>query len=96
MVKKNMQSIASALTPVAQNLPSQNVKAKTQQLKSTSLPNDPIVQVSFGLRKSLRKELARMADDEDVTMRSFILQALKEKGLSVHEVDLLDLRKERG
>jgi hypothetical protein len=56
-------------------------------------PVEPIVQFSFGLRKSQRKELQRLAADVDMTMRAFILDALKEKGLPVTEEDLLDLRK---
>jgi hypothetical protein len=30
-----------------------------------------------------------------MTMRAFVLNALKEKGLDVHDDDLVDLRKER-
>jgi hypothetical protein len=47
------------------------------------------------MRKELRKELARLAADSDMTMRAFVLKALKDKGLTVHEDDLADLRKER-
>jgi hypothetical protein len=36
-----------------------------------------------------------LASDADITMRAFVLRALKDKGLSVREDDLLDLRKER-
>jgi adenine specific DNA methylase Mod len=36
-----------------------------------------------------------LASDADMTMRAFVLNALKEKGLSVREDDLIDLRKER-
>ena len=46
------------------------------------------------MRKELRKQLTRLASDDDMTMRAFVLNALKEKGLSVRE-DLVDLRKER-
>jgi hypothetical protein len=56
---------------------------------------EEIIQFSMGLRKSLRKQLAHLASDADVTMRAFVLRALKDKGLSVREDDLLDLRKER-
>jgi hypothetical protein len=58
--------------------------------------DEPQVQFAFGLRKSLRKQLARLADDADLNMRASILNALKEKALDVTEADLLDLRKERG
>lgn len=103
--KKNFRSIASSLAPKAAGLPTQNVEAiRSEPVEVTEPvpapvaepvrePSEPIVQFSFGLRKSLRKELARLAADEDMTMRAFILDALKEKGLSVTEEDLLDLRK---
>ena len=56
-------------------------------------PGEPVIQFSLSLRKSLRKELARMAADTDMTMRAFVLNALKEKGLPVRDDDLADLRK---
>ncbi len=96
MAKKNMKSIVSALTPMATELPTQNVhRVPTAKPQAPEL-DEPQVQFSFSLRKSLRKELARIADDADMTMRSFILNALKEKGLGITEADLLDLRKDRG
>ena len=54
-----------------------------------------MIQFSLSMRKELRKQLARLASDADMTMRAFVLNALKEKGLSVREDDLIDLRKER-
>ena len=100
MSKKNMQSIVTALTPIAGNLPTQRPQqvpvASTPQAKSTSALTDPQVQFSFNLRKSLRKQLLRLAEDEDKTMRSFILEALREKGLDVTDDDLRDLRKDKG
>jgi hypothetical protein len=56
---------------------------------------EPLTQFSFGLRKELRKQLSRLADDADMTMRAFVLNALKDKGLDVRADDLLDLRKDR-
>ncbi len=56
---------------------------------------EPQAQFSFSLRKSLRKQLARLSDDADMTMRAFVLEALKAKGLDVRPDDLIDLRKER-
>ncbi len=50
-------------------------------------------QFSFTLRKSLRKELATKANECDMTMRSYILLALRDKGLDVTDRDLLDRRK---
>ncbi|MEK4035854.1 hypothetical protein WOA01_24010 [Methylocystis sp. IM2] len=54
-----------------------------------------VIQFSLSMRKELRKQLARLASDADMTMRAFVLNALKEKGLSVRDDDLIDLRKER-
>jgi hypothetical protein len=42
--------------------------------------------------QAARKQLARLAD---MTMRAFVLDALKAKGLDVRPDDLADLRKER-
>jgi hypothetical protein len=67
------------------------VKAKAEKAGE----HEEIIQFSLSLRKGLRKQLARMADDADMTMRAFVLNALKEKGLEVRNDDLLDLRKDR-
>lgn len=98
MSKKNMQSIVTALTPMAEALPTQRPQPAPAAPAPGPKPvqTEPHVQFSFSLRKSLRKQLLRLADDEDMTMRSFILEALREKGLDVTEDDLRDLRKERG
>ena len=103
MGKKNMQSIVNALTPIANELPTQNVKrtpapATPKPVTPSKKPPasaDKPVQFGFILRKSLRRELADLADGAEMTMRAFILLALKEKGLSVRDEDLLDQRKER-
>lgn len=34
-----------------------------------------VIQFSLSLRKGLRKQLARLADDADMTMRAFVLDA---------------------
>ena len=96
--KKNFRSVASALTPIADRLPSQHVdraadEQRGQGSRAPTTTDEPSVQFSFSLRKSLRKELARLADDADMTMRAFILSALKEKGLSVRDGDLVDQRR---
>lgn len=56
---------------------------------------EEITQFSLSMRKGLRKQLSRLADDADMTMRAFVLNALKAKGLDVRPDDLLDLRKDR-
>lgn len=97
--KKNLRSVAAALAPVAQGLPTQNVarpmptSGAGEARRTPSVADEPLVQFSFALRKSLRKELARLADDADMTMRAFILDALRERGLSVTAADLQDQRR---
>jgi len=91
MAKKNLQSIAAALQPAAETLPTQ--KPATSPKAEAPAVGEPTVQFSFGLRRSQRKQLARLAADSDQTMRALILKALKEKGLEVTDEDLLDLRK---
>ncbi|MCC5986020.1 MAG: hypothetical protein JJU42_16810 [Rhodobacteraceae bacterium] len=93
MAKKDLRSVAASLTPVASSYPTQNVGAAPRAQTQPAAPAEPIVQFSFGLRKSLRRELQHLAADADVTMRAFILDALKDKGLSVTPEDLLDLRR---
>jgi hypothetical protein len=88
MARKDLRSVAASLTSVAATLPTQNVV-----VQEAREPTEEIVQFSFGLRKSQRKELQRLAADADVTMRAFILSALKGQGLTVTDDDLLDLRK---
>ena len=92
MNKKDLRSVAAALAPVAERLPSQK-DSTPERLVGQGAPVEPVVQFFFGLRRSLRKELARLASDADLTMRAFALNALKEKGLPVTDDDLLDLRK---
>jgi uncharacterized protein (DUF2461 family) len=47
------------------------------------------------MRRSLRRELRRLAADSEMTMRALVLGALRKKGLTVTDDDLLDLRKPR-
>ena len=54
---------------------------------------EEVIQFSLSLQKGLRKQLARLADEADMTMRAFVLDALKAKGLDVRPEDLADLRK---
>jgi hypothetical protein len=87
--------IRSQPEPVPSAAPAPGQAAADEPKPRPSKKQEEIIQFSMGLRKSLRKQLARLASDDDMTMRAFVLSALKEKGLSVDEDDLLDLRKER-
>jgi hypothetical protein len=93
MAKKDFRSVAASLTTVAAHLPTQHVEPSRPTLAVAPTPTEPVVQFSVGLRKSQRKELQRLAADADMTMRAFILHALQERGLSVTDDDLLDLRR---
>jgi hypothetical protein len=108
MTKKDLARVTTDLTALASTMPTQRPVAAPAPveppvaLKPAALPKpapkgqgDELIQFSFSLRKDLRKQLARLADDADMTMRAFVLNALKDKGLDVRDDDLVDLRKER-
>ena len=106
MAKKDLASVTADLTALASLMPTQRPAVtpvpiqEAPALKVVPPANpkpldEPITQFSFGLRKDLRKQLGRLSDDADMTMRAFVLNALKAKGLNVREDDLVDLRKER-
>jgi hypothetical protein len=108
MGKKDLASVTTDLSALASMMPTQKPvvaapapvaqPAPTAALKVVPTPHreeEGVIQFSLSMRKELRKQLARLASDADMTMRAFVLNALKEKGLSVREDDLIDLRKER-
>jgi hypothetical protein len=45
------------------------------------------------MRESLHRELSRKAFNSGMTMRGYIMRALKQAGLGVTEADLVDGRK---
>jgi hypothetical protein len=90
-----IRSTPSQPEPAPTAPPAPDQTAADEPKPRTSKKQEEIIQFSMGLRKSLRKQLARVASDADMTMRAFVLHALKDKGISVREDDLLDLRKER-
>jgi hypothetical protein len=98
MAKKDLSAIGN-LTNLAANMPTQRPGAPTPEQPVRVVPkpkhHEEVTQFSLSLRKSLRKQLANLAAENDMTMRAFVLGALKEKGLSVRDDDLADMRKER-
>ena len=50
-------------------------------------------QVTLQMRESLHRELARKAFESGMTMRGYIMRALKKSGLHVTEGDLVDRRR---
>jgi hypothetical protein len=104
MSKKDLASVTTDLSALASTMPTQRPAVATEPQTLKVVPpaspkpkgqGEEIIQFSLSLRKDLRKQLARLADDVDMTMRAFVLNALKEKGLAVRDDDLADLRKER-
>src|SRR5271163_2060384 len=82
-------SPAAPVSPLAAE-PSIKIVAepKAKAKAEVKVGPEPIIQFSLSLRKELRKQLARLADEADMTMRAFVLNALKDKGLSVRADDL--------
>jgi hypothetical protein len=102
MAKKDLTNLQTDLSALAGAMPSQHVARQPEPVpaavtpkKKTAFPvvEEETTQYSFALRKTLRKELATLAIENDMTMRAFVLKALKAKGLTVTKEDLLDMRK---
>ena len=97
MSKKDLANVTADLSALAAVMPTQRpVPAAPLKVVSRPTPavsDEPVIQFSLSLRKSLRKQLATLAADADMTMRAFVLHALKEKGLAVRDDDLADLRR---
>ena len=89
MSKKDLASVTADLSALASRMPTQRAQLRAVE------PGEDVFQFSLSLRKGLRKQLARLADEADMTMRAFVLDALKAKGLDVRDDDLADLRKAR-
>jgi hypothetical protein len=106
MGKKDLASVTTDLSALASMMPTQKPvvaapaavvppPAAMTVVPAPQREEEGVIQFSLSMRKELRKQLARLASDADMTMRAFVLNALKEKGLSVRDDDLIDLRKER-
>ena len=107
MGKKDLASVTTDLSALASMMPTQRPAFPVAsppapapsiapvRTREELAPEEATIQFSLSMRKELRKQLARLASEADMTMRAFVLNALKEKGLSVRDEDLIDLRKER-
>jgi hypothetical protein len=106
--KKDLANVTTDLSALASMMPTQRPAVVAQAPAVSEPPSlrvvpkpepvgegEEITQFSLSLRKGLRKQLSRLADDADMTMRAFVLNALKAQGLDVRAYDLIDLRKER-
>jgi hypothetical protein len=96
MAKKDLQSVTANLSGLAATLPTQKPVVPHNVGPVPVRTAEKLVQFSLSMRPELRKQLDRLAADADMTMRAFVLHALKEKGLDVRDEDLVDLRKQRG
>ena len=110
MSKKDLANVTADLSALASMMPTQRATPSAPALVAPGSPalkvvppprpqaegeGEEITQFSLSLRKGLRKQLSRLAGDADMTMRAFVLNALKAKGLDVRDEDLVDLRRER-
>jgi hypothetical protein len=88
---------ASGLPPTSSAPPVANQSASNpvSSLKPKAMAEEPVEQISLRLRKSVKKQLKRLADEADVTQQVFILMALQKAGIVLTENDLKDRRKER-
>ncbi len=95
MAKKDLALVQANLAELAGRVPTQPAPARKGKgtRPAPAAPSEEVTQFSLSLRKSVRKELAQLAVNADMTMRAFVLMALKEKGLSVLDEDLADRRK---
>ena len=50
-------------------------------------------QFTLQMRETLHRELAKKAFDSGMTMRGFIMKALRKAGLNVTDADLIDRRR---
>ena len=57
---------------------------------------EEMAQCNIEMRRALKKELARFALENDMTIQAFLLSALRDKGLNVTDADLVDKRQQRG
>src|SRR5271165_5224606 len=81
MSKKDLASVTADLSALAQMMPTQRPAVSEPPALKVVEPSEEVIQFSLSLRKGLRKQLARLADDADMTMRAFVLDALRAKGL---------------
>jgi predicted HicB family RNase H-like nuclease len=73
--------------------PTSGQRARAKRPKEPVKSPEPVSQVTIKMRESLHRELARKAFNSGMTMRGYIMRALKQAGLGVTEADLVDGRK---
>jgi hypothetical protein len=89
--RKQLTSLTPDLAALAATLPTQHVAASAPAPKRIS--REQVIQLNLRVRAQLRKELHRLANDADMTVCAFVLEALRAKGLTVRDEDLIDRRR---
>ena len=94
-MKKNLSTVNADLSSLAETMPTQRSPKEMKATKKTKpeLPPEAIAQFTLKMRESLHSELKKLAVNNDMTMRGFIMDALKSKGLKATNVDLVDRRR---
>ncbi|MGD8829174.1 MAG: hypothetical protein PVF57_01080 [Pseudomonadales bacterium] len=75
---------------------SAGVSTPARQPKAPRKSEEPLSQVTIKMRESLHRELARKAFNSGMTMRGYIMRALRQAGLGITEADLVDRRRREG
>ncbi len=76
-------------------------RARSEKKSRAARPKSPLTserverqsQVTLQMRESLHRDLARKAFESGMTMRGYIMRALKKSGLKVTDADLVDRRR---
>ena len=95
-----LDNVSNALAGLAEDLPVQRSpkeikrEARTKpKAKKVVVVTEPVSQFTLKMRESLHNELKKLAVNNDMTIRGFIMEALKARGLAVTEQDMADGRR---
>lgn len=93
-MKKNLGNLKEQLGDLTRETPSIHVTEQgSEEPKPKPVVSERRAQYLLKMRTAQRRQLVKLAAMEDMTIRGFILNALKEKGLDVTEEDTIDLRR---
>lgn len=102
--EKKFGSVADALAPMADETPSihrtpKEIRDEGEEGRAVEKKPPAPVEMSqylLKLRPDQRDELNILAAQNRMTIRGFILHALKQQGLDVTDADIVDRRKKTG
>ena len=96
-MSKNLGNLKEQLGDLTEDTPSIHTKAGEGSRPEAPKAKAPVpernAQYLLKMRRDQRRQLTRLAAMEDMTIRAFILSALRDKGLEVTVEDLVDLRR---